>query len=191
LNKTILAVGILFLPLISNGQDLIICAAPTINDANYIPRGEGGHFSYPNFGINLSLDYLFTNEKKIVYGFGFGYQYSRVKFKPEYEPQDSYLESANLISIDSKFILRLKTKSFISIDPFIGLHINSSASGSIYNQTGLGLSIGYGRIIPVNESLRIFIEPRWRLYRILPIPYDDWPRRLIVLGLKIGICFNI
>ena len=83
----------------------------------------------------------------------------------------------------------------MSLAPSLDLHTNyESIINNIYqtidNQTGLGLSCGFGKNLYLTNSLFLIIEPRLWIHNIIPFHDENLPLRLTTIGLNFGLVFG-
>jgi len=191
MKKVILTSTIFILTTVLYGQDIKISVAPTVSVAPaYLAVGGPGQ--NPKTGFSTSIDYRLLNDKRINFGFGLCYQCGRREFVPNLNSGDMLLttEKINLISVTLRSIYNLKKELYISFDPVVDLHVGYNSEQIIDNQTGLGLSLAFGKSIKINEAIFLNIEPRLWIHNIVPFNDINIPYRLTTAGLNIGIVFN-
>jgi len=171
----------------SNGQDLKVSVAPTWNSAFYYRFVTGGPSREAKSGMNASIEYMRPLSEMVKYGFGVGYQFCTVGIIPApFSESSPHTESLSLVSACVKIEFHFRKEYFLSVDPFIGYQPDYNSWQTIDNQTGLGLSIGFGKQIPVFKSGFIEIEPKLWVYNIVPFADINLPMRLTIFGLKAG-----
>ena len=178
---------------IIKGQDLIISFAPTYNNVFYYQGVKGGVSGNSKFGCNVSLEFIKSEANKISYGFGLSYQYSNVEIVPAPLPPIetvTHTESLNLIIVNFKTVFNFRKECFLSLDPFLDLQLKSESQQTIDDQTGIGLSAGFGKRFPLKNGMFINLEPRLWVHNIVPFVDNLRPLRLTILGLKAGINFR-
>lgn len=176
--------------LIINGQDLSLSVAPTINNVFYYQFVAGGYSGNSKAGFNVSAEYIRSGTQKISWGFGLCYQYSRVEIVPAPMPPEEripHTETVNLVTPGFKTVFNFRKEFYLTADPFIDIQLKSETQSSIDNQTGLGISLGFGKRIPISEGIFIMLEPRLWVHNVVPFVDNNLAVRLTVVGLKAGI----
>ena len=193
MRKLIISSIIFFLTTMLYGQEFKISLAPTINSA-LLYRFVTGDTPGQNWkaGLSTSFDYLFLNDKKINFGLGINYHFSQVEFVPNPNTGDMVLhtENVNLISLRFRTVYILKNHFYISLDPAFDLHISHDEQQMLDNQSGLGLSLGIGKNIKINDALLLNIEPKLWVHNIVPFHKESSPYRLTTIGLNFGLVFG-
>lgn len=187
--KRVLSIQMLLLiAIMSKGQETVLSIAPTLNNVfhyQFVAGGPGGN-SKP--GLNIAFEYVRSTTNRVSYGYGVSYQFSQVKLVPAPMIEgESHIETINLISASFKTIFNFRKGYYLSTDPLIDIQLNSSSQKSISNQSGVGISIGYGRRVLLNEKFSVNIEPRLWVHNVVPFVDTNIPERLTVIGLKAGI----
>lgn len=193
MRKLIISSIIFFLTTMLYGQEFKISLAPTINSAHLYwavkgaPPGQNW-----KAGFSTSFDYLFIRDKKINFGLGINYHFSQVEFIFNSNTGDMILrtENINLISLRFRTVYILKNHFYISLDPAIDLHLNYDERQLLDNQSGLGLSLGIGKNIRINDALLLNIEPKLWVHNIVPFHNESLPYRLTTIGLNFGLVFG-
>ena len=172
----------------SKGQETVLSFAPTLNNVFHYQFVAGGLNGNSRLGLNIAFEHVRSTTNRVSYGYGVSYQFSQVKLVPapmiEGEPQ---IEAINLISASFKTVFNFRKGYYLSTDPLIDIQLNSSSQKSISNQSGVGISIGYGRRILLIERFSINIEPRLWVHNIVSFVDTNIPERLTVIGLKAGL----
>jgi len=172
----------------SKGQETVLSFAPTLNNVFHYQFVEGGATGNSKLGLNIALEYVRSTTNRVSYGYGVSYQFSQVELVPapmiEGEP---HIETINLISASFKTVFNFRKGYYLSTDPAIDIQLNSSSQKSISNQSGLGISIGYGKRVLLNERFSINIEPRLWVHNVVPFGDTNIPERLTVFGIKAGL----
>jgi hypothetical protein len=186
--KRLLSIQMLLLiAIISKGQEIVLSFAPTLNNVFHYQFVSGGITGNSKPGLNIAFEYVRSTTNHISYGYGVSYQFSRVEIVPEPMTEaEPHKESINLISASFKTVFNFRKGYYLSTDPLIDLQLKSSSQKSIDNQSGLGVSIGFGKRVLVNESFSINIEPRLWVHNVVPFVDTNIPQRLTVFGLKAG-----
>lgn len=187
--KRVLSIQMLLLiAIISKGQETVLSFAPTLSNVFHYQFVAGGPNANSRTGFNIAFEHINSTTNRISYGYGVSYQFSQVKLFPEpmieWEPK---IESINLISASFKTVFNLRNSYYLSTDPLIAIQLNSSVQKSISNQTGLGISIGFGKRVIFNKKTSINIEPRLWVNNVIPFVDRNIPERLTVLGVKAGL----
>lgn len=172
----------------SKGQEIIISIAPTLNNVFHYQFVSGGSTGNSKPGLNLAFEYVRSTTNRVSIGYGVSYQFSQVEIvpAPSFEA-DREKEAVNLISASFKTVFNLRKSYYLSADPFIAIQLKSSLQKSIDNQSGAGISIGFGRRVLLNERFSINIEPRLWVHNVVPFVDTNIPERLTVIGLKAGL----
>lgn len=172
----------------SKGQETVLSFAPTLNNVFHYQFVSGGASGNSKPGINIAFEHVRSTTNRVSYGYGVSYQFSQVELVPGPGIEgESHIETINLISASFKTVFNYRKGYYLSTDPLIDLQLNSSSQKSIDNQSGLGVSIGYGKRILINEKFSINIEPRLWVHNVLPFVDTNIPQRLTVFGLKAGL----
>jgi len=187
--KRVLSIQLLLLiAFMSKGQETVLSFAPTLNNVFHYQFVSGGLNANSRPGLNVAFEHVRSTTNRVSYGYGVSYQFSQVKLIPE--PMiggEPHIESINLISASVKTVFNFRKGYYLSTDPLIDIQLNSSSQKSISNQTGVGISIGYGRRILLNEKISINIEPRLWVHNVVPFVDTNIPERLTVIGIKAGL----
>jgi hypothetical protein len=191
MTKTILTSLFFIMTTILYSQKIKISVAPTINTGLYYRFVSGSPGQYPKTGFTTSIDYLCFNDKKINFGAGLDYHFSRVEFVPGVNSGDMLLhtENVSLISFRFRSVFKLKNQFYLSIDPSIDFHLKYDNQQTLDNQSGLGLSFGIGKNIKISESLFLNIEPKLWIHNIIPFTETNITRHLTALGINFGLVF--
>lgn len=172
----------------SKGQECVLSFAPTLNNVFHYQFVSGGLNGNPKPGLNIAFEYVRSTTNRVSYGYGVSYQFSQVKLVPapmiEREP---HMETINLISASFKTVINFRKGYYLSTDPLIDIQLKSSLQKSISNQSGVGISIGYGKRVLLNERFSINIEPRLWVHNVVPFVDTNIPERLTVFGIKAGL----
>jgi hypothetical protein len=192
MRKSFLTLFILAVTTFLYGQEIKISIAPTISFAPNYRSVLGGPGQNIKSGFSTSFDYLFLSPTKINIGFGLDYQYSQVEFVPNLNTQGmiQHYEKVSLISIRFKSVLNFKKQFYLSLDPALDLHLNHKSDQILDNQTGLGVSVGLGKNIKINDALSLNIEPKLWIHNIIPFDNETYPYRLTTIGLNFGLIFG-
>ena len=70
------------------------------------------------------------------------------------------------------------------------MQIDYSSENSIDNQTGFGLSAGFGKNFKIKESIFINVEPRIWIHNIFTFNDGNHPLRMVTTGLNFGLVFG-
>jgi hypothetical protein len=187
--KRILSIQMLLLTAImGKGQETVISFAPTLNNVFHYQFVSGGPTGNSKPGLNIAFEYVRSTTNRVSYGYGVSYQFSRVELVPEPMIEaEPHKETINLISANFKTLFNFCKGYYLSTDPLIDIQINSSTQESFGNQSGLGVSIGFGKRVLLNERFQINIEPRLWVYNVVPFVDTNIPQRLTVIGIKAGL----
>ncbi len=193
MKKSALTYFFLLMTTLLLSQELKISIAPTISNVHFYDYFIGATYGQPRFGINSNIDYLFVTNKRVEFGFGLGFQNSKVYLitpSPSLIDYSAATESVNILSINLRSVYNLKKDFYITLVPSLDLQIKPNDLQKINNQTGLGLSLGIGNNIKLNESLSLNIEPRIWFHNIIPNKDETIPYKLITTGLNLGLVFG-
>lgn len=177
---------------ILSGQEIKLSVAPTINNVYHFKMLKGEPNRIAKVGFTASIDYLFPKDKKFSFALGLSYQYAQVKFDP-FDPFNNplpFTESINLLSIGFTSFYSLKRDFYLSVSPTLDLQINHYAIQTIDNQSGIGLSLGFGKNIQLNKSVLLNFEPRLWIHNIVPFNDENIPFKMTIAGLNIGLIFG-
>jgi len=176
-----------------HGQEIRISVAPTINNARYFKPIDGGPGHIPKFGFSTSIGYFINPDRKLTFGVDLSYQLSTVEITAGAVPQNpppSYSETLSLLSLGLNNVVNFKKEFYLRINPCLDIQIDYSSENSIDNQTGLGLSAGFGKSFKIKETIFINLEPRLWVHNIIAFNDDNYPLRLITTALNIGVGFH-
>jgi hypothetical protein len=175
-----------------SGQEFKVSVAPAISVALNNPFAIGGPSQSAQPGFNASIDYLFRNDKKLSFGLGLSYQFNQVRWTGHHDNINFVprTEKINLFSISFRSTLNFKRNFYLSLDPSMDLNSFYTSSQRIDNQTGLGLSLAFGKSIKIKETLLLNIEPRLWVHNIIPFQEEDFHYRLTTTSLNIGLIFG-
>lgn len=192
MKKVTLSSLIFIMTTILTGQEIKISVAPTISIAPHYQSVLGGPGQKAKAGFSTSLDYILRNDKRISFGLGLSYQYSRVEFVPNLDSGDLLLhtEKVNLFLVSFRSVFNLKRNFYLSLDPSVDFHVNYNSEQTLDKQSGLGLSLAFGKSIKIKETILLNIEPRLWIHNIIPFQDDNLPYRLTTAGLNMGLVFG-
>jgi hypothetical protein len=192
MKKSILTYFLIILTTFLYGQKIKISVAPTINVAPHYQLVAGGPGQNIKAGLAASFEYLFLNDNKVNFGFGLNYHYSQVEFVPNLNSGEmvQHTEKLNLISIRLKTLISFKKSFYLSLDPSIDYQTNYEPVQVLNDQSGIGLSLGFGRNIKLKESLFLNIEPKIWIHNIIPFNIVSLPYLLTTTGLNLGLVFG-
>ena len=130
----------------SKGQETVLSFAPTLNNVFHYQFVSGGATGNSKLGLNIAFEYVRSTTNRVSYGYGVSYQFSQVEIVPAPMIEaEQHKESINLISASFKTVFNFRKGYYLSTDPLIDIQLNSSLQKSIDNQTGIGISIGFGK----------------------------------------------
>jgi hypothetical protein len=193
MKKSILVYSLLFVTTLVFSQEFKISVAPTINNVHFYNYSIIGTYGQPRFGVNTDIDYLFITNKLVEFGFGLGLQHSNVQLitpHPDLSSFSAGTESVNLLSINLRSAINLNKDFYITLVPSFDLQIKPNDLQKLNNQTGIGLSLGIGNNVRLNESLSLNIEPRLWIHNIIPIKAERVPYRLTTVAINLGLVFG-
>lgn len=192
MKKAILTSIILILTITLYGQEIKISVAPTVNAAPNYQGVDGGPGQKAKAGFSTTFEYSFRNDKKINLGFGLCYQFSQVEFTSNMNTGDflGQTDKVNLLSFNLLSKYNLKKNFFLSFNPLINLDINYDTESILDNQSGLGLSLSFGKRIKLNDNILLNIEPRLWIHNIIPFNKETYTDRLTIAGLNFGLVFR-
>jgi hypothetical protein len=172
-----------------HAQEIKFSVAPTANYAPHYNSVTGGPGQTIKTGFSSSVGFLFPGEKKINFGFGLTYQFSKVGFYPDLFEGERLLrtEKVNLFSFSIRSVYNIKPGYYISLDPSFDFHSNHQSDQILDNQTGIGASFGIGKNIPVSETVSLNLEPKIWIHNIVKLDSESYPYRLTTLGLNLGL----
>lgn len=174
--------------MISQSQEIILSIAPTLNNVFHYQFVSGGSAGNSKPGFNIAFEYVRSTTNRFSYGYGVSYQFSQVEMVPGPGIEaDPHQETINLISASFKTVFNFRKGYYLSTDPLIDIQLNSSLHKSIDNQTGAGVSIGFGKRVLLNERFSVNVEPRLWVHNVVPFVDTHIPQRLTVIGLKAGL----
>jgi|WetSurMetagenome_2_1015567.scaffolds.fasta_scaffold124321_1 hypothetical protein len=175
------------------GQEIKFSIAPIASSIYHYKFVAGGPYGTARFGLSTQFDYLFVTNKKIEFGLGLGYQNSHVQIIIPFTGDNSYsasTETVNLLSLSLRSVFNLKKDFYITFVPTLDFQIKHNSLQRIDNQSGLGLSMGIGNNVKLNESLSLNIEPRLWVHNVIPFSGESIPFRLTTVGLNLGLVFG-
>jgi hypothetical protein len=193
MKKAILTSFIILLTTNLLGQEIRISVAPTINNAFYLKSIDGGPGHNPKIGFSTTIGYFMEPVRKLSFGVDLSYQVSTVEITSGVmlvDPPPNYSETLSLLSLGLNAIVNFKKDFYLRINPSLDLQTDYSSENSIDNQTGLGLSAGFGKNIKIKEKKFINVEPRLWVHNIVTFNDGNYPLRMVTLGLNIGLVFG-
>jgi len=187
--KRILSIQMLLLmALMSKGQETILSFAPTLNNVFHYQFVSGGSRGNSQPGLNIAFEHVRSTTNRVSYGYGISYQFSQVELVPSPGIEaNSTKETIHLVSASFKVVFNYRKGYYLSTDPLIDVQLNSPSPKSISNQSGAGISIGFGKRVLLNGRFSINIEPRLWVHNVVPFVDPNIPKRLTVFGIKAGI----
>ena len=188
--KKIFLLSVVFsLTTILIGQEFKISVAPTINNALYYKFVAGGPGRGFKSGFSTSVEYILRNEKRINLGLGLDYQFCRVEYTPNMNTGDfiGQTDIVNLISVNLVSVYDLNKNFYLSLNPLIDFHLNYDTENVIDRQSGVGLSISFGKFLKLTDEILINLEPKLWIHNIIPFSGFDLTQRLTVAGLNVGL----
>lgn len=187
--KRVLLISLLLLiGIIGKGQEMVLSLAPTLSNFAYFQFVAGGPSGNYKPGVNIAFEYVRSTTNKFSYGYGISYQFSQVEIVPQpFVEAEPHNETQNIISASFKTVFNFRKSYYLSADPHIGIQLNSSSQKSIDNQSGVGVSMGFGKRVLINERFSINIEPRLWVHNVVPFVDTNIPKKLTVIGLKAGL----
>lgn len=174
-------------------QELKISVAPTLSNVHFYNYFIGGTYGQPRIGVNTNIDYLFITNKLVEFGFGLGFQNSHVKLvtpHPELSGYSFGTEGVNLLSINLRSAINLNKDFYITLVPSLDLQIKPNDLQKLNNQTGIGLSLGIGNNVKLNETVSLNIEPRLWIHNLIPLESVNHPYRLTTAAINLGLVFG-
>ncbi len=195
MRRILLTFGITLLSISSFSQEISFSIGSNFGSAFYYQFVAGGASKTPKIGFNSNVEYISINDKKVSWGFGVGFQNSRISIKPAFfgqadEERVSHIEKSNILYVNYKIVFRKRDASYLSLDPLIGIQLNETSTSSFDNQTGIGLSFSYVKKISLNENVFLKIEPKLSVFNIITFVAVDYSERLTSLSLNIGVGFR-
>ncbi len=192
MKKALLTSFICIVTTILYSQEIKVSVAPTINAGLRFKFYTGGPRQNLKAGFTTSLDYLFLNDNKINIGLGLNYHFSQVEFVPNMNTGEMLLhtENVNIVSFRFKSVYKLKNQFYLSLDPSVDFHLNYDSQQTLGNQSGIGLSFGFGKNIKINEAITLNIEPKIWTHNIISFTDSNLPYKLTAIGLNLGLVFG-
>jgi hypothetical protein len=183
------------------GQEIGISVGPTINNAFYFQFVAGGPTFRTKIGFNSAIDYKFLLNKKLNLGLDLNLQYCPVEVVPQItvppipNDQPRHTEKINLLSISPRVVYKFKNGFYTSLAPTLTYHTNYEklkdyVIQTIDNQTGLGLSLSFGKYFKITNHLFLNIEPKLFIHNIIPFQNENLPLRVTTIGLNCGIALR-
>jgi hypothetical protein len=173
---------------ILSGQELRLSLAPTFSNVYHLKYAKSTPYGAADFGYTGSLDYLFVTNKRVDFGIGLTYQISQVViWIPDLSDFTPAHERIDLFSISFKTRVKLPNEFYLSFDPSLDKQVNYDRYHFADNQTGLGLSVGFGRNFRVSDGLFLNIEPRLWIHNLVPYNKLERPFMLAVAGINFGL----
>jgi hypothetical protein len=191
MKRIILACSVILLTTLLSGQEIKISISPTTNvfHNKYVSDKPYGS---PGLGISTDLDYLLNSNGPLEFGFGLGYQSIRVLKVIPINSTDYYsaAEKINLFSVRLNSIYKLTNEFYLCLAPSIDIQTNHNPVLATENQTGLGLSFGFGGNFRLSNSLLFNVEPRLWIHNVIPFHNVESPFRLSVAGINLGLVYG-
>lgn len=188
MKKVLLISLLLLIAIIGKGQEMVLSLAPTWSNFAYFQSVAGGPSGNYKPGVNIAFEYVRSTTNKFSYGCGVSYQFSQVEIVPNHVVEaDPHKETQNVILASFKTVFNFRNGYYLSADPHIGIQLNRSSQESIDDQSGVGVSMGYGKRVLINERFSINIEPRLWVHNVVPFVDTNIPKRLTVIGLRAGL----
>lgn len=192
MKKVTLTSLIVFLTTMVYGQEIKISVAPTINNAFYYQPVDGGAGRKFKTGYGTSLDYIIRKDKRVNLGLGLSYQFCQVEYTPNMNTGDfiGQTDIVNLISVNLVSVYDLNKNFYLSLNPSIDFHLNYETENVIDRQSGVGLSISFGKYLKLTDDILLNLEPKLWIHNIIPFSGFDFTQRLTVAGLNVGLVFG-
>ncbi len=192
MKKITLTFLIAFLTIILYGQEFKISVAPTINNTFYYQFVAGGAGRNFKSGFSTSLEYTIRNDKRINFGFGLSYQFCQVEYTPNMNTGDfiGQTDIVNLFSVNLVSVYDLNKNFYLSLNPSIDFHLNYETENVIDRQSGVGLSLSFGKYLKLTDDILLNIEPKLWIHNVIPFSGFDLTQRLTVAGLNVGLVFG-
>ena len=191
MKKILLSFFLLIMSYSIYGQEIQIAVAPTLNDFVILKSFD----TKPSFGIrpgfNLEINYFRKTDNKISVGFGINYQYAQVYI--DYSNVDIFepppvTDVINLISLSVLPTYKFKKQFYLNINPSFDFELNHSKIQD--KQSGIGLSIGFGKRIKIKDKHYISIEPKIWMHNLITFDNHEMGTRLSTAGLNIKYAFK-
>jgi hypothetical protein len=192
MKKILLSVSMILISMIVRGQNIEISIGPSINDLYNSPAITG----LPNYkskaGFSAGLHLTKSVEKKLTFRYGLIYQHSKIEVDPFIDPYydpPPFNATADIFSIEIDANLNLKHNFYLCLGPTIDLQVANNPD-NIESQTGIGLIVGFGKKIKLNNKLLLNIRPNFGLRNIITMEEKDALKlKLMTAGLNLGIIF--
>jgi hypothetical protein len=191
MKRVLLIQLLLLIAFFGKSQEVALSFAPTLNNVFHYQFVSGGITGNSKPGLYIAFEYVRSTTNRVSYGYGVSYQISRVEVVPETMIDvERHKETIKLISASFKTVFNFRKGYYLTTDPLIDIQLISSSQKSINNQSGIGVSIGFGKRVSLNERFSIHIEPRLWIHNVVPFVDTNIPQRLTVIGLKAGLNFG-
>lgn len=185
---------VILLALNSFSQEISFSVGSNWGTPFYYQFVSGGASKNPKIGFNSNLEYISFNDKKVTWGVGLGFQNGRVELTPEFtggeQERISHLEKSNILYLCYKMVFKQRPKSYLSLNPLLGIQLNKTKQNSFDNQSGIGLAFSYVKRINLNNTTFLKFEPKLTVFNIIPFVATDLPERFTSIGINIGIGFK-
>lgn len=192
--KILSTIVVILLALNSFSQEISFSVGPNLGTPFYYQFVSGGASKNPKIGFNSNLEYISFNDKKVTWGVSLGFQNGRVELTPEFtggeQERISHLEKSNILYLSYKMVFKQRPKSYLSLDPLLGIQLNETKQNSFDNQSGIGLALSYVKRIHLNNTIFLKFEPKLTVFNIIPFVAIDLPERYTSISLNIGIGFK-
>lgn len=192
MKKATLTLFVVMMTSLLNGQEIKISIAPTVNAGFHYQFVTGNPGQRLKAGVSSSAANYFPTNKKLKIGIVAGYQFSKVEFVPNRNTGEMLLhkENVNLLSLGIISALNFKNSTYISLAPSLDIELAHNSQNILDNQSGIGLTLSFGKYIKLKEDLFFTLEPMLCVHNVVPFSRTNNPYHLTSLGLKLGIVFG-
>lgn len=182
-------------------QEIEISAGPTINNAFYYQFVAGGPTFKAKIGFISAINYKYLINKKLNLSLDLFLQHCPVKVVPETTnppipiDQPLHTEKINLLSFSPGVDYNLNSGFYVSVAPILTYHSNyetikNYVIQTIDNQTGIGLTLSFGKYIKIKSPLFLNIRPKLCIHNIIPFHDENLPLRVTTIGINCGLALR-
>jgi hypothetical protein len=197
MKKILLTFSVLFYTTILLGQEIQFSLGPIANYAksniNNMIIGTAEE-SILRIGFNGHINYLFISKNNNYrLGFGVGYQSSNISIYRGFEGSPDFQQRTDkiqLLSLSLKSMLSLNKNIYLSLDPLLDTQLNYDHQHYVDRQFGLGISTGLGKDFPINDVIKLNLEPRIWIHNLIPFQ-NSGTTKLLTFGLNLGLTYKL
>ena len=154
-----------------------------IHFANLDGAGSYSGKNFYTFGVN----YIHPLNSWLDIETGVEYARHTIKVDQGMPPMNTPSYESNLSLINLPLTVRANFSNYFFVNGGLLLGFESSSSGIVDNQSGVGALLGVGAQYEFNNGFGLFINPYLKAHSLIHFSSDKYHQRLMEYGVRVGV----